>query len=41
MPKRSQWIFKKKLQEIEMKMPKFRSISISQIPTKPNGITNT
>jgi hypothetical protein len=28
--------FKKKLSEIEMKMPKFRNISISQIPTKPD-----
>ena len=28
--------FKKKLNEIEMKMPKFRNISISQIPTKPD-----
>jgi hypothetical protein len=28
--------FKKKLNEIEMKMPKLRNISISQIPTKPD-----
>jgi hypothetical protein len=27
---------KKKLNEIEMKMPKLRNISISQIPTKPD-----
>ena len=27
---------KKKLNEIEMKMPKFRNISISPIPTKPD-----
>ena len=28
--------FKKKLNEIEIKMPIFRNISISQIPTKPD-----
>jgi hypothetical protein len=28
--------FKKKLKEIEMRMSKFRNISISQIPTKPD-----
>ena len=28
--------FKKKLNEIEIKMQKFRNISISQIPTKPD-----
>jgi hypothetical protein len=28
--------FEKKLKEIEMKMPKFRNISISHIPTTPD-----
>jgi hypothetical protein len=28
--------FEKKLKEIEMKMPKFRNISISQISTTPD-----
>jgi hypothetical protein len=28
--------FEKKLKEIEMKTPKFRNISISQIPTTPD-----
>jgi hypothetical protein len=28
--------FEKNLKEIEMKMPKFRNISISQIPTTPD-----
>jgi hypothetical protein len=28
--------FKNKMNKIEMKMPKFRNISISQIPTKPD-----